>query len=354
MIYNVITIIGRSVFWQMQNDFFYFWFLLDYIADLIYLIDMFINSRTGYLEQGLLVRDVHKLFINYIENIHFKLDLLSLLPTDLLFLISGAYCEPEIHYPCTVMVRINRLFRFYRLTECFERTETRTNFPHAFRIAKLIFYILILIHWNACIYFAISYFIGFDSDRWVYNRNVVYEDRNETDTLRHQYIYCFYWSTLTLTTIGEVPVPETDFEYLFVVINFLIGVLIFATIVGNVGSMITNMNAARAEFQSQMDSVKQYMKFRHVSKDLETRVIKWFDYLWTNKQSLGEDSITSILPDKLKAEIAINVHLKTLRRVQLFQDCEPGLLVELILKLRLQVFSPGDYICRKGDVGKEV
>ena len=61
--------------------------------------------------------------------------------------------------------------------------------------------------------------------------------------------YSFYWSTLTLTTIGETPQPERDAEYLFVTIDFLVGVLIFATIVGNVGSMITNMNAARAEFQ---------------------------------------------------------------------------------------------------------
>ena len=40
--------------------------------------------------------------------------------------------------------------------------------------------------------------------------------------------------------------------------------------------------------------------------------------------------------------------------MKIFQDCEKGLLVDLVLKLKLQVFSPGDYVCRKGDVGKEM
>lgn len=34
-------------------------------------------------------------------------------------------------------------------------------------------------------------------------------------------------------------------------------------------------------------------------------------------------------------------------KVWIFHDWEAGLLVELVLKLQLQVFSPGDYICRK-------
>jgi len=77
-----------------------------------------------------------------------------------------------------------------------------------------------------------------------------------------------------------------------VVTDFLVGVLIFATIVGNIGSMITHMNAARAEFQDRLDSIKQYMEFRKVSKELEKRVIKWFDYLWTNKQALDEGKVS--------------------------------------------------------------
>jgi len=55
-----------------------------------------------------------------------------------------------------------------------------------------------------------------------------------------------------------------------------------------------------------------------------------------------------------QAEIAISVHMESLRRVAIFQECEAGLLVELVLKLKLAVFSPGDYVCRKGDIGKEL
>lgn len=176
----------------------------------------------------------------------------------------------------------------------------------------------------------------------------------EYGRLARQYVYCFYWSTLTLTTIGETPPPVRDVEYFFVVIDFLTGVLIFATIVGNVGAMISNMNAARVEFQAKIDSIKQYMHFRKVTKDLEARVVKWFDYLWTEDKTCDEKQVLKNLPDKLKAEIAINVHLETLQKVRIFQDCEAGLLVELVLKLQPQVFSPGDYICKKGDIGREM
>lgn len=63
---------------------------------------------------------------------------------------------------------------------------------------QVVLAILVLIHWNACFYFAISYAIGFGSDNWVYN---ISGGRNSS--LSRQYIYSFYWSTLTLTTIGK-------------------------------------------------------------------------------------------------------------------------------------------------------
>nr|XP_023656761.1 cyclic nucleotide-gated channel cone photoreceptor subunit alpha-like isoform X1 [Paramormyrops kingsleyae] len=341
VMYNLMMLITRACFNELQESFTTLWIVVDYSSDFMYLADTFVRSRTGFLEQGLLIKDVKKLREHYRKTQHFKYDIISVLPTDI-FMLKVGINIPEL--------RFNRLFKISRLFEFFDRTETRTNYPNIFRISNLVLYILIIIHWNACIFFAISKVIGFGTDTWVYP-NISHP---EYGRLSRKYIYCLYWSTLTLTTIGETPPPVRDVEYLFVVCDFLIGVLIFATIVGNVGAMISNMNASRAEFQAKIDSIKQYMQFRKVTKDLEARVIKWFDYLWTNKKTCDEKEVLKNLPDKLKAEIAINVHLDTLKKVRIFQDCEAGLLIELVLRLQPQVFSPGDYICKKGDIGREM
>nr|XP_006113573.1 cGMP-gated cation channel alpha-1 [Pelodiscus sinensis] len=341
VMYNWTMIIARACFDELQNEYLGMWFFFDYISDIIYIADMFVRIRTGYLEQGLLVKEELKLKQKYTGTLQFKLDLLSVIPTDLLYFKLG------LNYP---ELRINRILKVSRMFEFFQRTETRTNYPNIFRISTLVMYIVIIIHWNACMYYSISKAIGFGTDTWVYP-NI---SDPEFGRLARKYVFSLYWSTLTLTTIGETPPPVKDSEYFFVVVDFLVGVLIFATIVGNIGSMISNMNAARAEFQGRIDAIKQYMHFRNVSKEIEKRVIKWFDYLWTNKKAVDEREVLKYLPDKLRAEIAISVHLDTLKKVRIFSDCEAGLLVELVLKLQPQVYSPGDYICRKGDIGREM
>ncbi|KAM4621790.1 cyclic nucleotide-gated cation channel-like [Polymixia lowei] len=342
VLYNWSFLVVRACFDELQTSCVLVWLVLDCLCDGVYILDMAVRLRTGFLDQGLMVKDVRRLRDTYLRTLQCKLDICSILPTNLLYLTLGITYTP--------LLRFNRLLRLPRLFESFERTETRTGYPNAFRICKLVLYILVIIHWNACGYYSFSKVLGLGSDTWVYPN----ASDPEFGSLARSYIYCLYWSTLTLTTIGETPPPVRDEEYLFLVFDFLVGVLIFASIVGNVGAMISNMNATRAAFQSRVDALKHYMHFRHVSKELEQRVIRWFDYLWTNQKAVDEQEVLKSLPNKLRAEIAINVHLETLKKVRIFQDCEAGLLVELVLKLRPQVFSPGDYICRKGDVGKEM
>ncbi len=54
------------------------------------------------------------------------------------------------------------------------------------------------------------------------------------------------------------------------------------------------------------------------------------------------------LPQKLRVEIGVNVHLAALKRVPIFAEAQPGFLIELVTRLKLQIFSPGEYVCKKG------
>lgn len=131
----------------------------------------------------------------------------------------------------------------------------------------------------------------------------------------------------------------------------------FATIVGNAGSIIVNRNAVRMDFEKQRDNTKRYMKKHNVPKDLQRRVVMWYDYSWARgRMSTGGGDLNSLtlLPSKLKTEIALHVNLDTLKKVTFLQKCQPEFLHQLVLKMQLRIFTPGDLVCRKGEVAREM
>lgn len=133
---------------------FLFWFLFPF-------------HRAGYLDQGLLVRDAAKLRKHYFTTKGWRLDFLSVLPTDFAYFwwMPG---KCHIQVPCPVIVRLNRLFRLPRMLEWFERTETATGYPNAFRICKvrisLFFLLLLLIPFLFWFLHLFRFLIAFDKN----------------------------------------------------------------------------------------------------------------------------------------------------------------------------------------------
>ena len=184
VMYNLFFVIGRSVFWELDSLFprvrispptnyltqakcpSQGWLVVDYVSDAIYLLDLLVRMHEGYLDQGIMVKEAAMLRKNYRQSGRLKLDVLSVLPTDFAYFFFEGKCSEQV--PCPVIFRLNRVARIDRMFEFFNKTESRTNFPNAFRITKVVLYILILIHWNACVFFAISFAIGFNTDTWVY------------------------------------------------------------------------------------------------------------------------------------------------------------------------------------------
>jgi hypothetical protein len=98
------------------------------------------------------------------------------------------------------------------------------------------------------------------------------------------------------------------------------------------------------------------MRTHNVPTEMQRRVQRWYDYSWSRGRMSGAGDVHSIklLPDKLKTELALHVNLGTLKKVTIFQECQPEFLHDLVLKMRAYIFTPGDIICRKGEVAREM
>lgn len=341
-LYNFWVIIFRFSFSEITFESLVVWFTLDYTMDLIYLLDIIFHFRTGYLEDGVLQTDAIKLRQHYMNSTTFYIDCLCLLPLDFLYLSLGFKS----------ILRIFRLVKVYQFWAFMDRSERHTNYPNLLRFLSLIHYLILAFHWNACLFHLLHYRDGFGTNE---SESPFAELRYpvEGDSLM-TYLMSLYWTILAMTTIGDLPTPSKKSEYVFVIFELLVGLIAFATVLGYIANIVTNVSAARKEFQAKLDGVKTYMRLRRVPTGIQNKVIKWFDYLWLTQKSSDEERAINCLPDKLKGEIAIHVHLDTLKRVEIFQNTEAGFLCELVLRLRPVLFSPGDYICRKGEVGKEM
>ncbi|NXE98251.1 CNGA4 protein, partial [Menura novaehollandiae] len=294
----------------------------------------------GFLEDGILVQDVSRTRQRYLRSWTFPWDVTTVLPTELFCLLPGV---PRV--PGVPAARANRCLRVPRLFEAFDQCEMRTGWPNVFRVSKLTLYLLLGIHWHSCLYFALSAQLGLGVDPWVCP--------GFTRLLR-RYLHSFYFSTLLLATVGDTPAPRRDEEFLFVTAGFLLAVLGFATITGNISTVIVNLSAADAAFYPDAGPVQRYLRARGAGRQLVGRVVRWHQHLRAQRKLPAEQEVLQHLSWGLRAEVAASVHLPALQRVRLFHSWEDGVLRQLVLRLRPQVFGPGEFVCRRGDVGHEM
>uniref|UniRef100_A0A8C9Y8Q8 Cyclic nucleotide gated channel subunit beta 1b n=1 Tax=Sander lucioperca TaxID=283035 RepID=A0A8C9Y8Q8_SANLU len=332
--WNAWFIPVRWAFPYQTPDNIYYWLLTDYLCDLIYILDITIfQPRLQFIRGGDVV--VRILSVRWYLPV-FQFDVASIVPLELFYFKTG----------------INPLLRLPRLLKVSFKINTdgqitgfkcvASSHSLSLRVIRTTTYLLYCLHCNACLYYWGSDMIGIGSTKWVYNGK------------GNSYIRCFYFAVKTLITIGGLPDPTSLPEMIFQLINYFVGVFAFSIMIGQMRDVVGAATAGQTYYRTCVDNTIKYMSSYRIPKDVQNRVKTWYNYTWQSQGMLDEQELLTQLPDKMRLDIAVDVNYSIVSKVPLFQGCDRQMIFDMLKSLRSVVYLPGDYVCKKGEVGREM
>uniref|UniRef100_A0A672TWC2 Cyclic nucleotide gated channel subunit beta 3 n=1 Tax=Strigops habroptila TaxID=2489341 RepID=A0A672TWC2_STRHB len=310
-----------------------YWFTMDILCDICYLCDLLIfQPRVQFIRGGDTISDKMEMKKFYHSSIKFRLDVISVLPLDVLYFFFGF--NPAF--------RANRMLKHNTFFEFNDRLEAVLDKAYIYRVIRTTGYLLFILHINACLYYWASDYEGLGSTRWVY------------DGEGNMYLRCYYWAVRTLITIGGLPEPQTLFEIVFQLLNFFLGVFVFSSLIGQMRDVIGAATAGQNYYRSCMDNTVSYMNTYSIPKLVQNRVRTWYEYTWASQGMLDESELLEQMPSKMQLAIAIDVSFAIVNKVDLFKGCDTQMIYDMLLRLKSIVYLPGDFVCKKGEIGREM
>ncbi|MEO5345293.1 MAG: ion transporter [Magnetococcus sp. YQC-9] len=297
------------------------------VLTLFYLIDLWLNFRTAIIDEGEMLTRPEAIREKYLKT-YFSVDLLATIPWDLA-LVQMGFGDLAIWASSVRMLRIFRLPHLLQVQgSALPATVTEQLFV-------MTFWILTITSWCASVWMMIV-------------------EQLPEDNLKTFIIKGYYWTVTTMASVGYGDItPQTDEGRMFAMFVMLLGVAIYAYMIGQISTLIVDSNILRKQNKEKIAHLAAFMRQYDLPASLQNDIFSFYRH-YLMEHSAGGADILRDMPAKLSERIHQHVNVHLLRRGPMFKKASPELLEALGSRLTSEMFMPGEQIIRIGEVGHEM
>jgi len=326
-------------------------------------VDIFVSFCTGYYIDGFLEMRPSMIARRYLRS-WFGPDLTIVL-MDWAFVIVGLGDAAGIlrirrSLRALRIIRALRLVRLVKVTEIFAKLTDGINSEYGLillSIMKLVMSVVILNHYIACVWYALSGVQVGDSRQCSWVRKYHVEDTSNI----YKYLTSLHWSMTQFMPASMEVNPCTEVERAFTVCILVFGLVSFSSFVSSITTVMAQLANISKDRTKAETNLRQYLKENRVSVDLGIRIRKYFrDNYEARRKRVHEPDLIFFgsLPEVLKLELRREIYMPVITLHPLLEQYAhadtAGIWLVCHLAMSQQSWLPGQTIFLRGERASEM
>ena len=165
------------------------------------------------------------------------------------------------------------------------------------------------------------------------------------------YLRALYWCITTLATVGYGDIiPSTNAQTIYAMVVMILGVGVCGYVIGNVASLLANLDRARAHYLANLERLATFLTYRVSHRICNGGSMNIITTSGRIALAMTNQPYWLSFPPRSERKCpALNQDF--IQKVPFFKGASQELIRDIALALRPIIFTPGDYVFRAGRGG---
>lgn len=196
------------------------------------------------------------------------------------------------------ILRINKLLRGNVLEIFEDLVASSSSMRFLIKMTKITTGMAFILHWMSCGLHLVADPRGRSWIREYFEDRFPQDDYSTLDLMpmAPRYAAALYWTCTTMSSVGYGDIiATTDGERLFAIGAMIIGGSCYGFLIGNMVTIVTDVDANTRKYNERMETILSYMAQRHFPPPLQRKIKKFYRSYFNQKSALDEKTVSAFV-----------------------------------------------------------